>query len=211
MQIFSSLAKVRIFRWIFSIRFLFVHKNCVINQLCLWSIFAGVQVGSGARWYLTGASVMLAHSWTGFLPSGGPAGSRRGFGALGRFQSGVKRSGWVPPASSCVAPGARPSQLLWITPGLGGVQLHVLHTLSWMWVSGSGSERWGVFCMAALRGRIFSLSPKKKNKKKTPPLNFGSSQLTSCSKMPFDSPTLVQMERHAERKRLPVHFWWLLW
>lgn len=75
---------------------------------------------------------MLAHSWMGSLPSGGPAGSRLGFGALGGIHP--LAAAWL------LVPDLQ--QLLWITSGLGGVQLHVFYPPSWMWVSGSGSESW---------------------------------------------------------------------
>lgn len=84
---------------------------------------------------------------------------------------------------------------------LGAAQLRVLDAPSRMWVSGSGSERRGTSLYGSAAWVDFQSQPGKKS-----PLSFGSSQLTSCFKMLFDTPRLVHMERRTARKLLPVRF-----
>lgn len=150
-------------------------------------------------WSLMGAPKLSAPSWTGFLPSGGPVGSRLGLTSLGGFHPWAAASLVVPGVCGALVSFCR--QLVGIKSDLGAVQLRVLDALSRMWVSGSGSERRGVTVRQRCVGG-FSVPPRKKKVLWV----FGSSQLTSCSKMLFDTPRLVHMERRTARKLLPVRF-----
>lgn len=104
-----------------------------------------------------------AHRWTGFLPSGGPAGPRLGLIALGGFRPAAA----APPP----LPGVRGvlvgfcGQLVGIKSGPGAGQLHVLDGLSRMWVSGSGSERRGALLHAGAAWVDFQSHPGEKKRK----------------------------------------------
>lgn len=144
-----------------------------------------------------GAPKLSAPSWMGFLPSGGPEGSRLGLTTLGGFYPWAAASLAVP--GVCGALLSFCGQLVGIKSALGAVQLRVLDAPSRMWVSGSGSERRGALLYGSAAWVDFQSHPEWRS-----PLSFGSSQLASCSKMLFDTPRLVHMERRTARKLLLV-------
>lgn len=155
-----------------------------------------------------GSSHLVGSSLDGISPLWGSCGT----------QTGVNRSGWVPPGSSCSAAAARrPRRARQLLRAVGADQVGSRcwpAPRSWRSFSDVGQWVWiwetrrFTACRRCVGG--FSVPPGEKKKKKSP-LSFGSSQLTSCSKMLFDTPRLVQMERCTARKLLPVHFQRLPW
>lgn len=116
------------------------------------------------------------------LPSGGPAGSRLG----------ISPSRWDPDWDQDLWVGSRlglgsSSTVSTLPLGCGSVGLEM---------RGSTDRGWG---WGGLRGRN---SQSESNPEKKPQKNcfeFWQLQLSSCSKMPFDSPTIVQMEARSEK------------